>query len=200
MKKIHLSIKGKKLQYNAPAILTFVFACFLLCVIDSIFGHGLRNSLFCVYGAPLSDVGTWFRFFLHVLGHANWDHMIGNLLYILILGPLLEEKYGTLTILFIMGVTALATGLFAFIFTPGAMTMGASGIVFALILLSSFTEFREDSIPITFVLVALFYICQQIAGIFGGEGGIAYGVHFVGGALGGAMGYLMNKKEKHKKH
>lgn len=195
MKKIHVPFKGKKLQYNAPVILTFVFACFLLCLIDTVFGHGLRNSLFCVYGSPLTDVGTWFRFFLHVLGHVNWDHMIGNLLYILILGPLLEEKYGSMTILFIMVITALVTGLFAFLFTPASMTMGASGIVFALILLASFTEFREDSIPVTFILVAVFYICQQVAGMFGGESGVAYGVHFVGGTLGGILGYLLNKKK-----
>lgn len=36
---------------------------------------------------------------------------MGNMMYILILGPMLEEKYGTSNMVFIMLVTALATGL-----------------------------------------------------------------------------------------
>lgn len=35
------------------------------------------------------------RLFGHVLGHASWDHFTGNILLILVIGPMIEEKYGS---------------------------------------------------------------------------------------------------------
>lgn len=72
---------------------------------------------------------TYFRFFGHVLGHANWEHFIGNITMILVIGPLLEEKYGSADTLIVILVTAFVTGVIHFIFFPGVALMGASGIV-----------------------------------------------------------------------
>ena len=62
---------------------------------------------------------------------------------ILVVGPLLEEKYGSSSILLAIATTALVTGLANFILFPQKQLLGASGVVFALILLSSFTCVRE---------------------------------------------------------
>ena len=84
---------------------------------------------------------TYLRFFTHVLGHIGWAHFIGNASYLLLLGPLLEEKYGSKAILEIIGVTALVTGLINYIFFPHVALCGASGVAFAFIVLSSFILF-----------------------------------------------------------
>lgn len=136
---------SKKLQFsfNSPVILGFTIACFFVLVIDWITGGTSTNTLFSVYRSSISSPLTYVRFFGHVLGHAGWEHFIGNIMLILVVGPLLEEKYGSSNILFVIIATALVTGLVNFVFFPHAQLLGASGVVFALILLSSFTSISD---------------------------------------------------------
>ena len=68
-------------------------------------------------------------------------------------------------------------------------------IVFALILLSSFTSFKEGKIPVTFILVAAIYIGQQIyQGIFV-QDNISNLTHIIGGGVGAGLGFVMNKNK-----
>ena len=138
---------------------------------------------------------TYVRFFGHVLGHAGWEHFIGNIMLILIVGPLLEEKYGSSNILFVIMATALVTGIVQFIFFPHTQLLGASGVVFALILLSSFTSFKEGKIPLTFILVAVLYIGEQVyQGIFI-QDNVSNLTHIIGGGVGSVLGFAMNKNK-----
>ncbi|MDE6092904.1 MAG: rhomboid family intramembrane serine protease, partial [Ruminococcus sp.] len=110
-----------------------------------------------------------------------------------IIGPLLEEKYGKADMIMIIAVTALVTGLINFIFFPHIQLLGASGIVFAFILLSSFTSFQNGKIPVTFILVAVIYIGQQIySGVFE-KNNISELTHIIGGVVGSAFGFAENK-------
>ena len=114
---------------------------------------------------------------------------------ILVVGPLLEEKYGSANILFVILATALVTGIVNFIFFPYTQLLGASGVVFALILLSSFAGFEEGKIPFTFILVAVIYIGEQVyQGIFV-QDNISNLTHIVGGGVGSALGFVMNKNK-----
>ena len=120
---------------------------------------------------------------------------MGNIMLILVVGPLLEEKYGSANILFVMMATALITGVVNFVFFPRVQLLGASGVVFALILLSSFTSFKEGKIPVTFILVAAIYIGQQIyQGIFV-QDNISNLTHIIGGGVGAGLGFVMNKNK-----
>jgi len=131
----------------------------------------------------------------HVFGHAGWEHFIGNIMLLLIVGPLLEEKYGSSNILFVILATALATGIVNYIFFPHVQLLGASGVVFAFILLSPFTSVREGSIPITLVLVAALYIGGQVySGVFADDN-VSQLTHIVGGCVGAGLGYVMHKNK-----
>ncbi len=187
----------KKLQFsfNSPIILGFSIACFVVLIIDKITMHASTNLLFSVYRSSLLSPLTYLRFFGHVLGHAGWDHFIGNITLILVIGPLLEEKYGSSNILFVIMATALVTGVVNFIFFPGTQLLGASGVVFALILLSSFTSFKDGKIPVTFILVAIIYIGGQIYdGIFV-QDNVSNLTHIIGGGVGSGLGFVMNKNK-----
>ena len=98
-----MSLNGKKLQlsFNSPIILGFSIACFAVLLLDKVTGGSSTNVLFSVYRAPLLNPLTYLRFFGHVLGHAGWEHFISNIMMILVVGPLLEEKYGSSNILFV---------------------------------------------------------------------------------------------------
>lgn len=159
-----MSNGGKKirLSFNSPVILGFTLACFIVLILDKVTGSASTLALFSVYRSSLASPLTYIRFFGHVLGHASWDHFFGNIMMLLVVGPLLEEKYGSANILFVILATALVTGVINFIFFPHVQLLGASGVVFAFILLASLTSIEEEKIPLTFILVALIYIGQQV--------------------------------------
>ena len=178
------------------AILTFTGLCVIAQIISMLTGGQSNRVLFSVYRSSLADPLTYVRLFTHVLGHAGWEHLLGNMMYILILGPMIEEKYGTRTTVFIMAAAALAIGIINMVFFPGVMLLGASGIVFAFILISSITIREDNTIPVTFILVALLYIGQQVyQGLFVRDN-ISQMAHIAGGAMGSALGFLLNSKKK----
>ena len=76
--------------------------------------------LFSTYSSSLLDPLTYVRLIGHIFGHADFDHLISNMIYILLLGPMLEEKYHDRLIIVII-VTALVTGICNNIFQPGVM-------------------------------------------------------------------------------
>lgn len=185
-----------KISYNSPVVLTFVLLC-LLVLLMSIGTHRRSTTLlFMTYHSSLFSPLTYLRFFTHVLGHSGWEHLIGNASYLLLLGPMLEEKYGSKTIVEIILMTALVTGIVNYIFFPSVALCGASGVVFSFILLSSFTGFREGEIPLTFILVAVIYIGQQIFQGITVNDNISNMAHIVGGIVGAVIGYSLNKRPR----
>lgn len=182
-----------KITFNSPVTLGFVSICFIALILNVVTNGTTNNILFSVYRSSLANPLTYVRFFGHVFGHASWEHFINNMMYILLLGPLLEEKYGKYDMIIIIVVTAFVTGLINFIFFPHIQLLGASGVVFAFILLSSFANFQSGKIPVTFILVALIYIGQQIYnGVFASNN-ISELTHIIGGILGSAFGFAENK-------
>ena len=190
--------KKLRLSFNAPAVLTFTALCVIAQVISMLTRGESNRVLFSVYRASLLDPLTWIRCFTHVLGHAGWEHLLGNIMYILILGPMIEEKYGTATTAFIMAATALVIGVINMVFFPGVMLLGASGIVFAFILIASITIREDNTIPVTFILVAVLYLGQQIwQGLFS-QDNVSQMAHIVGGAVGAVLGFLLGKAQQKK--
>ena len=185
-----------KISYNSPVVLTFVLLC-LLVLLMSIGTHRRSTTLlFMTYHSSLFSPLTYLRFFTHVLGHSGWEHLIGNASYLVLLGPMLEEKYGSKTIVEIILMTALVTGIVNYIFFPSVALCGASGVVFSFILLSSFTGFREGEIPLTFILVAVIYIGQQIFQGITVNDNISNMAHIVGGIVGEVIVYGLNKRPR----
>lgn len=146
------------------------------------------------YHSSLLNPLTYIRFITHVFGHAGWEHFIGNATYLLLLGPVLEEKYKSRTLIEIIIITALVTGIINYIFFPNIALCGASGIVFAFIILASFTGFKDGEIPLTFILVATIYIGQQIYDGITVNDNVSQMAHITGGLVGSITGYILNKK------
>ena len=188
--------KKLRLSFNAPAVLTFTALCVIAQLISMLTRGESNRVLFSVYRASLLDPLTWVRCFTHVLGHAGWEHLLGNIMYILILGPMIEEKYGTATTAFIMAATALVIGVINMVFFPGVMLLGASGIVFAFILIASITIREDNTIPVTFILVAVLYLGQQIWQCLFSQDNVSQMAHIVGGAVGAVLGFLLGRAKQ----
>ena len=185
------------IKFNAPVVLSFAAICFMATLLNYL-TKGMSNQVaFMTYHSSLMSPFTYIRLFTHVFGHEGWQHFIGNLSYILLLGPMLEEKHGSVKIIEVITVTAFVTGIVNYIFFPNTALCGASGIVFAFILMASFTNFRTGEIPITFILVAIIYLGQQVYDGVVIKDNISNMAHIVGGIVGGISGFTLNKKSKY---
>ncbi len=182
-----------KFQYNAPVILTFTLFSFISLLLGWITGGATTDFLFRIYRSRLLDPMMYVRMFTYVLGHADYAHFISNFTIILLVGPMLEEKYGSKQLLEMMTVTALVTGLIQVIFFPGTALLGASGIAFMLILLSSFANYEKGRIPITLILVALIYLSGEIIDGLFQKDNISQMGHIIGGICGCVFGWFITK-------
>mgnify|MGYP000107552497 CR=1 FL=1 len=180
----------RKIDYNAPVSLSFALLSLLVLGLGWVTDGLTTRQLFCVYGSAWSDPLTYVRLFGHVLGHADYSHYMSNMLLLLLVGPPLEEKYGWKKMVWFMAATALVTGLVQFIFFPNSALLGASGIVFMMIVLSSFTESRGGGIPITLILVVIFYLGGEIIDGIRNTDSVSQLTHVVGGVLGMIFGFL----------
>ena len=185
--------KRIRITFNSPVILSFVGVCLLALILDKITGGISTLKLFSVYRSSFLNPLTYVRLIGHIFGHAGWSHFINNIMMILILGPMLEEKYGSKDILLVILITAVVTGAFHMIFSPFTRLLGASGVVFAFILLSSLTSFDDGGIPVTFILVAVVYIGEQIYQLIAITSNVSNITHIIGGAVGATFGFVSNK-------
>ncbi len=181
-----------KIVFNSPVIISFSIICFVATILGYVTLGASDLLFFSVYRSSFADPLAYFRIFGHVFGHADFEHFLGNMTFILLLGPLLEEKYGAKKLALIMLLTAVITGAVQVFIFNGAL-LGASGIVFAFILLSSITSIKGDGIPLTFILVAVLYIGQEIfSGIFISDN-VSQITHIVGGIVGAVIGFVLAK-------
>lgn len=183
-----------RVRYNSPVILSFALASAIVLIVNQITGGRFTPTLFIVNPSfSASNPIDWLRLVLHVVGHRDWGHLISNFSFILLIGPVLEEKYGSLPILLMMLVTALATGILNILVVKTGL-YGASGIVFMLILLSSFTNIRKGEMPITFILIIALYIVREFINALNPDT-ISQLAHIAGGICGGLFGFLFARRD-----
>ena len=167
------------IRFNAPVILTFALLSLLALLLGNWTGGTATTQFFSVYRSSLADPLTYVRFFGHVLGHTGYEHYMGNMLLLLLVGPGLEEKYGS--------------GLVNFIFFPHTALLGASGVVFMMIVLSSFTAARRGEIPVTLILVVIFYLGGEIMDGLFKQDNVSQIAHIVGGLCGLVFGFTVRR-------
>ena len=182
-----------RIRYNAPVILTFTLLSTAVLVINQVIG-GFTESYFVSYPTFNGSILDFLRLFTHVAGHRNWLHLMSNFSFILLIGPVLEEKYRSGPLLVMLTVTALVTGILNIIFFSTGL-MGASGIVFMLILLSSFTNIRSGEIPLTFILIVVLFLAKEFIAAFA-EDNISQFAHIIGGICGSLFGFVFTRPKR----
>jgi len=182
----------KRIQYNSPMVLTYALIALAVLVLNH-FTQGMSNALvFSIHRSALTDPLLYLRLFGHVFGHANLAHYFDNMVLILLVGPMLEEKYGSKWLAVMMLVTALITGLLFLAVSEHAL-LGGSGLVFMLILLSSFTNLQRGRIPLTLILAVVIFIGREAVTGATTETNISHLTHIIGGVCGAVFGYVFNK-------
>ena len=191
--------KHRLIQYNAPTTLNFAIISFVVLVIGIATRGASTMKFFCVYRSPLTEFLTYPRFFLHVLGHSSFAHYSGNITLMLVLGPTLEERYGSGTLFKAIVITAFISGLLQWLLFPGTALLGASGIVFMMILMASLGGMRSGGIPLTLILVFVIYIGGEIYDGLTNVDSISHLAHIIGGICGAVLGIGMRSHPQKKR-
>lgn len=183
-----------KFDYNAPVILTYFFICLIILMIDKLCKGKFSATFFTTYkNDSLLNPLTYFKLISHSLGHADWDHLYTNFIKILLIGPLIEEKYGSINLLIAMILTSLIIGIVNKILGKGGI-LGASGVAYMLILLSSFVNMENGKIPITLTLIILFFVVDEVIKLFRRKkDGVSHLGHITGAICGVVFGILTLK-------
>jgi rhomboid protease GluP len=172
-----------RVSYNAPVVLTFA----LLAVVVRLLGDDITHKWFTTHPS-LDGTAAYVALFTNILGHANWEHLLSNFMLILLVGPILEERYGSLSLLIMIVITAVVSGLIDVALGRG--TLGASGIAFMMILLASTANIKHGEIPLTFIAVALIYLGGEVYAAVAKDDNVSHLGHLLGGLSGAAFGFL----------
>jgi membrane associated rhomboid family serine protease len=150
-----------RIRLNSPVLLTYTIASTCILILST-----LHRNILIWFIAPSSfvpnSVQFWITLFSHSLGHISWSQLINNFALILLIGPRMEDRHGRRGLALILGVTALVTGILSVVFHSTGIC-GSNSITFALILLSSFVDFRGGEIPATFLLIFVLYIGREVS-------------------------------------
>ena len=181
-----------KFDFDSPVILTYAFICVAVFILNTISLNRLNNELFSTDPHAGFGIKTVLRDFLYIFGHANLSHLTGNMTLFLLLGPIVEERFGSKKLIIMIATTAVITAIVNnLLFSTGII--GASGIVFMLIMLSAFREKSGNKIPITLVLVCIIYIGGEIASGIVANDNVSHFGHIAGGVCGLGWGFLGKK-------
>lgn len=185
-------MKLPKIEFNAPVTISFSVIAFLALI----FGYATLGQstkmLFTCYKTAWTDPMQYVRLFTYIFGHKDITHFVNNFTTIILLGPMLEEKYGSKDLAGMIVITALIGGLVNVLFTTTGV-LGASGIVFLFIILCSCTSVSDGKIPLTLVLVVAIYIGQEILTGLTVNDNISHLGHIVGGVCGIAFGLFYQR-------
>ncbi len=193
---------GLKIRYNSPVVLTFSLICIAVFVLDLIFSIGsngetgpITQKFFMLRGYfDYTNPLDYLRLLSYTMGHSNQAHIMGNMSIFLLIAPIMEEKYGSRNVLIMMFSTALVTAFFQLLLFNSGL-LGASGIVFMFIVLVSFADARKGTIPLTFILVVLFYVGTEILHSLQNNQVSEY-AHIAGGVMGAIFGMTFKETTK----
>jgi len=181
-----------QLRYNAPVTFSFALICVLVMLLDQYVFPGFVGAYLSAPGADFdgTKVAHWFAVLLYVFGHESWTHLWNNFLFILLLGPILEEKYSPKPLLMMLFSTTIVTGIFNILMRQPPL-VGASAIVFMMIMLVSFARTKPGDVPVSFILIfILFLLAELTRGAANTNPAVSNMAHIVGGVCGTIFGFL----------
>ena len=182
------------LQVDSPLILCYAVACV---AVELLVPTGLKLHYFAVSSSMEISLAFLFQASVgHVLGHSCWSHLQHNLALILLTGPACEASLGAAPLSKVIVWTSLASAASHVALAPtGSVQLGASGVVFAFIMLSSLLQRRRQQLPLTFVLTAMLWLHNELRGFASTEPStqhIAHSAHVVGAAVGTYFGHRVH--------
>jgi membrane associated rhomboid family serine protease len=154
------------------------------------FSRNLLIYLSMVPGLVVQEGFVW-QFFTYMFVHANFSHILFNMLGLFFFGTQVEQRMGSREFLLFYLLTGFLAGLFSFFFyiltgSYGVILLGASGAVYAVLL--AFAAYYPHAriflfgiIPIQAPLLVALYTAIAVFGQLGSlSSGVAHLTHLAG--------------------
>ena len=191
-----------KFVYDAPVMLTFALAVLVIFVLDTFVVKGklaekwLLSPTSAEGSLPFafSDFTSIFRLFLHVLGGRDIPFLICNLIFIRLLGPEMEERYGSVIIGIMIFVAALFSGVLNACFCKIPVS-GSEPVVFMLILRCAMMHLSRSTVSASaLVVIILFAVMLVLRKNPNGVVGVV--ITLAGGLCGSLFAFLTSPKAR----
>ncbi len=164
-KKLNINLK---ISYDAPVTLTFVIVCVILFLLNT---YVIKNgAVGKVLASPTSTSGSfpfivsqplsYLRLFLYIFGSDNILFLFSNLYLIMLLGPAMEERYGSVIIGIMIFVSALFSGVLNACFSSKSL-IGALPVASMILFLNVFNSFLKKKLPLSFVLIIALFVSLE---------------------------------------
>lgn len=173
-------MKKKLVSFESTTTIFLIFIAFVVTLIQEFFIPGFASN-FATHNKW--DAGI----ILHVFGHSGWSHFIGNTIYIAMLGPSVEDRFGTIPLALMTLITALVIGAVSIVTqTP---CYGLSTVAYMWVILNTFYSDEQEGIPVTSLILLLVFVLPEAISIFTKHGDhIAHQNHVLGAACGFGFG------------
>ena len=160
---------GLKVNLDSPVAIFFTGICILCFILDYFILKGKLTA--SLTSSPTNALGalpfeiknplSYLRIFFYAFGFESPAALITNLIFIMLLGPAIEERYGSIVIGIMMGVSVIFSGVLNSCFCSTSLK-GCSSIIFMLIFLNSFMSITKKKIPLSFIFVIVLYIIKEL--------------------------------------
>lgn len=194
-----------KIKFDSPFSISFSVISFAIFILDLLTKGKLISSLFTCLGSKVSEnpfnfksAVCWLSVIFHEFGTSSWNSLFINLSFILLIGPALEIKYGIPVLSLMTFISSLVTGVLTATICPVPVT-GCESIIFTLIILASLTEFTKKNIPLSWILIFVFFLSYQFISSEKAALNIKLLpvlIKLIGGITGSLFGFMVAPKKK----
>ena len=123
---------------------------------------------YLAFGRPTIAVGLYYTLITAIFAHANFAHLGGNLLFLLVYGLRLEEENRHKDVYLSFFASATVGHIFTYILLPDVVSLGASGGVFGLLgtaLMYNKKRYPREGRKIIFTGVAMLILAGTSASV-----------------------------------
>jgi membrane associated rhomboid family serine protease len=197
--RVTRGVGAESLFASAPATLVLIALNVAVYLAEIASGHGglegtggtlLRE--FGLFGPSVAD-GEWYRLVTSGFLHYGLWHIVGNMLLLYFLGRILEPGIGTARFVAVYFASLLAGSFGALLFTPDALSFGASGAVYG-VLGATFVIARGRGIDALASSIGVLILINLAISF--GVPGISVGAHLGGLAAGVVCALLVLAGER----
>jgi rhomboid protease GluP len=186
----------RRIVINAPVVLGFCTLCTMIHVLVRFAFPNMERVLAIQdrirWDHPIQQVTSLLT---HVLVHSSHDHLKGNMVHILLVGPTVEHEFGSSSMACIFVLVAVVSAL-VHILVGNVAThqLGASGVVFCCILLNSLVSATYGKIPLSFILTTIIWLGDELVQFLWPTNNISHHAHLSGGLVGAFAGYYIQRQ------
>lgn len=201
------------IKYDSPVILTFAIASFIVFALDFfVFKKDFIKEFFVCHASKVFGDYEAFNFkafpdypkmIFHELGSTSWHSLLTGILIIMILGPSVEEKFGSVFTGLMIFMTSLISGILTATISHYTLT-GSTGVIFTFMILSLITDISKKSFSLSAFFIFVVFIAIQLLEsgneeknfILFMQKNTGLFIEMIGGICGSLFGFMVTPKSK----